>query len=680
MKDITMFDEKKSYIVKFRPIENYKEYFQLLNEEDDVLLHISFHEESDVIILNKKIDNMWQEEIIIDFPLQYFDAPYLKLKTEKNHIDIFVNNFFIYRKNVDFKSLTIKSSAVSIEETVDDESKNNTIEYMGLEITIPDKYCNDILQDFNTLDNRFQDFFNTRVFQKNSVILEQDSKTHIMTIVFGLLFPHYNIIPVFNDEQEYAMFKEIYTHNELDNIIFLQNSLYAFENMEEYLKMYKMLQTDTIDEFIIVGKNLYLNSPIQEVHQFLLREGKTLSVCSTEDSPPEGNKVFFDSFVINQNIQINISNTDFQLNQHRYGSYSKQKPGLDVVVAMYNTPDYIIACVESILCEGREDIRVILVNDGSTDNSSEVVKKYFGSNKLVKIVDKLNGGCASARNMGYMLSESTHITFFDSDDFVDKNFFSKLFDLAIYSGSEIVQGGFDFYHEDAENKFINSYEDELFKNYNSQMFLEEKVITVPSEDLLLGQPTIWRRVYRRNFLDTKKITFPENIRAYDDYIFHLLTIYYARDVLTMTDIKVHYRQHDGQDIKKGDERHFNELYMFRMILRRSVDEGWPDFSIFSASMVNTVNWSLSILRDDLIYPFMEASVNIFIAIEKVHGKEVFYRMRLENIEHPDFIYLYNKANQELLDMHDGHHWSYFINLYDNPVTLKFSRALARPLA
>ena len=135
-----------------------------------------------------------------------------------------------------------------------------------------------------------------------------------------------------------------------------------------------------------------------------------------------------------------------------------RRKGLDVTIAAYNAKEYLITCAESLLCQGRDDIRVIIVDDGSTDGSGEAAAEYFAKDARVRVERKANGGCASARNYGRLVLDATHIAFVDADDFVTPNFFADLYDLAVCTGVGRTQAGFDFYDASREWPYYASYE------------------------------------------------------------------------------------------------------------------------------------------------------------------------------------------------------------------------------
>ncbi len=677
LQDNFAIDEGKIYKVNFGLTRSEWEVLNFTNEAKDILFHISIRKDENTIVLNHKEEKRWLKEISMGFPLKTYDDLSIYLKTNSDYVDIYIEEFKILSYPIDLAEF--KNINSNIELKVEDNfTEKDRFTFLGHELILPEVSQEEALVDLVHFSNMDTDFFKTEVFGKNKVIFEDCSSTHISSILLAKIYPDTIIVPIIAKD-ELPSLKNLVESNKQKNVFLYDKIDDETGDLGPFYNEVEFQYAKKIDEHIFMSRDIFSNKLTLNLYKQLTLADKRVSLLTQESDIPNVKDIYFDDRVEDQNLEINILNSRWQFNQSALGEYKKYRHGLDVVVAMYNTLDYIIECVDSILCEGRDDIRIILVNDGSTDNSLDIVQDYYRKNKLVTITSKHNGGCASARNMGYMMSDASHITFFDSDDMVDKNFFAKLYDLALFSGNEIVQGGFDFYHEGEDQEYISSYEDAQFKEYERVKFADNDVISINSDELLLGQPTIWRRVYRRDFLESKNIFFPENIRAYDDYIFHLFSVYYAGDLLMIPDIKVHYRQHAEQDIKKGDERHFNELYMFRMLIRRSIDEGWPNFEIFAKSMVNTINWSLGILRDDLIIDFIKSSADICASLRKIYGQDVFRLRELNTISHPDFMYYLKESEANIGHLHDGHHWSYFINLYDNSATIKFAKSMSKPL-
>ena len=367
------------------------------------------------------------------------------------------------------------------------------------------------------------------------------------------------------------------------------------------------------------------------------------------------------------------------LRLRRAPNLNGHRPGLDIVVAMYNSGRFIVDCVDSLLEDGNPDIRVLVVDDGSTDGAGDLVAKTYEGHARVLLLRKENGGCASARNYGRMHSDASHIAFVDADDVAGPGLFDGLLDLARHTGAELVQGGFQTFYEGGEGKeprFEPSYESQLPEVVHAfrHPMGERTCLLAPSWLLMQGQPSIWRRIYRRDFLDNRNIWFPEHIRAFDDQIFQLRTLQHVPNVPMLDGVHYHYRQHPGQDIRQGDERHFYSLEMFRMVLKRGITEGWNDFRPMLASYVKTVNWCWTSLRADLKPAFEQGAAELWVLARFTLDDGSFAGLGDDQFLPPDFGHYCRRATDRLrhLDRNYGH--AYLDSILMHPGTV---RALMR---
>lgn len=99
---------------------------------------------------------------------------------------------------------------------------------------------------------------------------------------------------------------------------------------------------------------------------------------------------------------------------------------ISVVVPVYNVAAYLPRCVDSLLSQTHKNIEIILVNDGSTDDSPSLCNKYASENNNIKVIHKINGGLSSARNTGLKIASGSYIGFLDSDDWVSPNMYEEL--------------------------------------------------------------------------------------------------------------------------------------------------------------------------------------------------------------------------------------------------------------
>ena len=99
---------------------------------------------------------------------------------------------------------------------------------------------------------------------------------------------------------------------------------------------------------------------------------------------------------------------------------------ISVIVPIYNTEKYLKRCFDSILSSTYENLEVILVDDGSPDNSGKICDEYAARDSRIRVIHKKNGGLSSARNAGLDIATGDYVTFVDSDDYIASDIYEKL--------------------------------------------------------------------------------------------------------------------------------------------------------------------------------------------------------------------------------------------------------------
>lgn len=170
---------------------------------------------------------------------------------------------------------------------------------------------------------------------------------------------------------------------------------------------------------------------------------------------------------------------------------------VSIVIPVYNAINYIDKCIESLLSQTYSDIEILLVNDGSTDNTLSKLKKIEKDNKKkVKVFNKKNGGQSSARNYGIKYAKGYYITFVDQDDFVKTDFIEKM--VAGINDNDILISGF--------NRYIDN--DKL---------IQENIPKV-CEWSKFKYCATWGKLYKLDFLKKYSIIFG-NYKIGEDVIF-----------------------------------------------------------------------------------------------------------------------------------------------------------------
>ena len=147
------------------------------------------------------------------------------------------------------------------------------------------------------------------------------------------------------------------------------------------------------------------------------------------------------------------------------------RPKISVIVPVYNTEKYLDRCIQSILAQTYTDFELLLVDDGSTDSSGAICDKYAEQDSRVRVFHKENGGVSSARNQGLDNAKGEWITFVDSDDWVDREFFNI---LSKSSKPDIL---ISYYVADGWSRWVSvPFEDATFNTKNMKVFLNKYLI------------------------------------------------------------------------------------------------------------------------------------------------------------------------------------------------------------
>lgn len=173
---------------------------------------------------------------------------------------------------------------------------------------------------------------------------------------------------------------------------------------------------------------------------------------------------------------------------------------VSIIVPVYNSEKYLKKCLNSLINQTFKDIEIVLVNDGSTDNSLNIINDYLIDSR-VKLFNKKNGGQASARNLGLKKATGDYIMFIDSDDYVNLDMVMEMHNFIISDNYDLVFA--DYYIEKNNNK---EYVKVLNKTKGE----------VTAKEYLQTAVCPWNKIYKKGFLLNNNFEFPEGI-IYEDF-------------------------------------------------------------------------------------------------------------------------------------------------------------------
>lgn len=217
---------------------------------------------------------------------------------------------------------------------------------------------------------------------------------------------------------------------------------------------------------------------------------------------------------------------------------------LSIIVPVYNVEKYLPKCLESLIKQTLKDIEIICVNDGSMDNSLAILKEFASKDSRIKIIDNQHQGVAKTRNTGIEQSTGEYIGFVDSDDYIDIDFFEKLYNSATKSNSDIAIASI-LKHKN------------FFNIYNAKYTKEETAITIQDKIKLCEDKKhfffyAWNKIYHSGFIKENNIKFSEG-QIYEDVMFAIKALYYSNKIISVYGTKYHYIEHENSLTKCKDK-------------------------------------------------------------------------------------------------------------------------------
>lgn len=236
-----------------------------------------------------------------------------------------------------------------------------------------------------------------------------------------------------------------------------------------------------------------------------------------------------------------------------------KEPKVSVIIPIYNVENYLVKCMESVQNQTFDDIEIIAVNDGSTDGSRRLLDEMKLKDDRIIIVDKKNEGLSSARNVGIDIAKGEYIAFIDSDDWVDKEYIKRMYDVCVDYGCDIVQC---------------SYED-IFVYQDSSSTRQTSINSVPTfytgREFCYAMYTLlswrcnltWNKLYKKSLFDN--IRFPYG-KIHEDEFTTYKIIWSAKKIATISDRLYYYRYRKGSIMNESYDKkrlHASEAYTER---------------------------------------------------------------------------------------------------------------------
>jgi len=250
---------------------------------------------------------------------------------------------------------------------------------------------------------------------------------------------------------------------------------------------------------------------------------------------------------------------------------------VSVIVPIYNVEPYLRKCIESIINQTYKNIEIILVDDGSTDDSGKICDEYALKDSRIKVIHKVNGGLVSARKAGISIAKGEYIGAVDGDDWIEPKMYEILMSLALESGASVIDSGvIDTYC--VRDEYSESYR---FSNFNEgfycgKKFQDEVIPKLMYTGSFFKQgvfPYIWNKIFKRDIFYEYQIkvnessfmvedaccTYPSIVKAESLYVTHQCLYHY----------RVVYNSLKRTSVKNSDKIIINRISDLKRIFEQS---------------------------------------------------------------------------------------------------------------
>lgn len=232
-------------------------------------------------------------------------------------------------------------------------------------------------------------------------------------------------------------------------------------------------------------------------------------------------------------------------------------PFLSVIIPVYNSEDYLKACLDSIISQIAQDIEIVLIDDGSEDDSLQIMNNYQKSYDFIKVYTQKNKGQGSARNKGINNSKGEYVWFVDSDDWITEGAFDSLKN-ALMSSPEVLIFKYKLGIQTDEEDFLfenNKGFDEkfIFSDYSSEeifkYFLNGKI-----------QPLCSNKVYSRTLFSGDQCRFEEGI-FFEDFVHNTVTLSLSKSTKILNEeLYVYAKREKSTMTSQCSDKHINSIF------------------------------------------------------------------------------------------------------------------------
>ena len=257
---------------------------------------------------------------------------------------------------------------------------------------------------------------------------------------------------------------------------------------------------------------------------------------------------------------------------------------ISVIIPIYNTEKYLEECIKSVVNQSYENLDIILVNDGSTDNSKEICDKWAEKDSRIRLINQNNMGAAMAKNVGLNNIKGDLFMILDSDDLLHKNNIEILCNCMKKEKSDIIEAFYTTIYEEFKN--IDIHKNSQKESFNTENALKELIISRKFHQ------TPWNKLYKTELL--KDIRFPKDKYIDDEYWTYKLFAN-AKKITWINKVLYYYRQHE--------ESTMGRMYSIKRL--DAIDALYDRYKFMQKNFPNLSDLSCKAFLNNCIYNFQK---------------------------------------------------------------------------
>lgn len=238
---------------------------------------------------------------------------------------------------------------------------------------------------------------------------------------------------------------------------------------------------------------------------------------------------------------------------------------ISIIIPVYNSEKYLSDAVDSCIAQTLKEIEIIMIDDASTDNSREIMRKYASEHDNVKLFfQKENRRQGAARNIGIKNACGEYLLFLDSDDWLSPDACEKLWNKAHETNSDMVAGNYQYVYPD-KTETICVYDDTVLGELD--YIKKKKLISMRGLHIC--------RIYKRSFIIENEIYYPENV-FFEDSLFNSIAIMYAESLSKVDTVFYYYRMNEMSTVHINIEHHYYMADIAKYLIEFAKNRGILD--------------------------------------------------------------------------------------------------------